>query len=230
MKQLRFLTFLCVTTLGLGILNSCENSEELERLQRVNSDLRSQNRQLQQQVNNLKEKEDQLAFMAANMNNVTARIITNHGDIELEFLPDFAPIHCFNFITRAESGFYNGTKFHRVIPGFMIQGGDPNTREDNRSLYGQGGPIVPIPHEFNQTAHEPGVLSMARTSDITAGAGSQFFIMHGHSPNLDNEYTAFGRVTLGMDVVDTIANLETSSQFRDQPVNHVVIERIDVFR
>ncbi len=226
----KFLLFLFVITAGLGTLVSCGNSEELERLQRTNADLRSQNRQLQQQVNALKEKEEQLAFLSAQMQDVKARIVTNHGEIEVEFLPQRAPIHAFNFITRAESGFYNGTKFHRVIPGFMIQGGDPNSSGDDRRLYGQGGPIVAIPHEFNPTPHEPGVLSMARTADKRAGAGSQFFIMHGHSPGLDNEYTVFGRVTSGMDVVDAIANVPTSPQFRDQPVDHVVIQQVEVYR
>ncbi len=226
----KLLMITVVPALVFGAIASCGNSEELERLQRVNADLRSQNRQLQQQVTNLKEKEEQLAFLAAQMNDVKARIVTNHGDIEVEFLPRRAPIHAFNFITRAESGFYDGTKFHRVIPGFMIQGGDPNSRGDDRTTFGQGGPIISIPHEFNPTPHEPGILSMARVSDKRAGAGSQFFIMHGRTPNLDNEYTVFGRVTSGMQVVDAIANVETSPQFRDQPVEHVVIQRIEVFR
>ncbi len=231
MKNIRIITlFFVMLAMGAGALISCGNSEELERLQRVNADLRSQNRQLQQQVNTLKEKEEQLAFLSAQMENVKARIVTSHGEVEVEFFPKRAPIHAFNFITRAESGFYNGTKFHRVIPGFMIQGGDPNSRGDDRRIYGQGGPIVAIPHEFNRTPHEPGVLSMARTADKSAGAGSQFFIMHGRSPSLDNEYTVFGRVTSGMDVVDAIANVPTSPQFRDQPVDHVVIQRIEVFR
>ncbi len=231
MKNTRKLVlFFVIIAVGYGTLTSCGNSEELERLQRVNADLRSQNRQLQQQVNALKEKEEQLAFLAAQMEDVKARIVTNHGTIEVTFLADLAPIHAFNFITRAESGFYDGTKFHRVIPGFMIQGGDPNSRGDDRLLYGQGGPVVAIPHEFNRTPHEPGVLSMARTADKRAGAGSQFFIMHGRTPSLDNEYTAFGRVVSGMDVVDAIASVPTSPQHRDQPVEHVVIQRIEVFR
>lgn len=230
MNRTKLILFFFVIAAGPGTLVSCGNSEEMERLQRVNADLRSQNRQLQQQVNTLKEKEEQLAFLSAQMENVKARIVTNHGEIEVEFLPKLAPIHAFNFITRAESGFYNGTKFHRVIPGFMIQGGDPNSRGDDRRTYGQGGPIVAIPHEFNRTPHEPGILSMARTADKRAGAGSQFFIMHGRSPGLDNEYTVFGRVTSGMDVVDAIANVPTSPQYRDQPVDHVVIQRVEVYR
>ncbi len=226
----KILMIATMIALGSGALTSCGNSEELERLQSINADLRSQNRQLQQQVNTLKEKEEQLAFLAAQMEDVKARIVTTHGNIEMEFLPNRAPIHAFNFITRAESGFYDGTKFHRVIPGFMIQGGDPNSREDDRRFYGQGGPIIHIPHEFNPTPHEPGTLSMARVSDKSAGAGSQFFIMHGRTPSLDNEYTVFGRVASGMDVVDAIANVETSQQYRDQPADHVVIKRIEVYR
>ncbi len=212
------------------LLLSCGNSEELERLQRVNADLRSQNRQLQQEINDLNEKDDQMAFLIDQMRHVKARIITTHGTIEVEFFPSRAPIHTFNFITRAESGFYDGTKFHRVIPGFMIQGGDPNTKGDDRLSYGQGGPLVAIPHEFNPTPHEPGILSMARVSDKSAGAGSQFFIMHGRSTHLDGEYTAFGQVTDGMDVVDAIANVPVSTQHRDQPADHVIIQKIEVFR
>ncbi|MEX0680053.1 MAG: peptidylprolyl isomerase [Balneolales bacterium] len=230
MKNYRFLIIVWITALGWGTLSSCGNGAEVERLQRSNANLRSQNRQLQQQVNDLKENEERLAFLAEQMQNVKARIITNHGNIELSFFPELAPIHCFNFITRAESGFYNGTKFHRVIPGFMIQGGDPASRSEDRSLYGQGGPVVSIPHEFNQTPHRSGILSMARTSNLQTGAGSQFFIMHGRSSNLDNEYTAFGQVTSGMRVVDEIANLETSREFPDQPIEHVIIEQIEVYR
>jgi peptidyl-prolyl cis-trans isomerase B (cyclophilin B) len=218
-----------LAALSAGTL-SCGNSSEIERMQRRNAELRSQNRQLEQELSTLKEQEDRLAFLAASMQDVKARIITNMGTIEVAFHADRAPIHSFNFITRAESGFYDNTKFHRVIPGFMIQGGDPNSRSDDRRSYGQGGPIVSIPHEFNSTRHEPGVLSMARVADKSAGAGSQFFIMHATSPNLDNEYTAFGQVTSGMDVVNNIATTPTSDQYRDQPVEHVIIERIEVFR
>ena len=225
-----------IVILGTAVA-SCGNSEELERLQRVNADLRSQTRGLQQEINELnreldamKDNEARLAFLADQMKDVKARIVTNRGEIELDFMADRAPIHAFNFVTRAESGFYDQTKFHRVIPGFMIQGGDPNSRGDDRSTYGSGGPLVSIPHEFNRTSHEPGVLSMARTADKSAGAGSQFFIMHGRNPSLDNEYTAFGRVTSGMDVVDAIAQSEISRNYRDQPAEDVIIQRIEVFR
>ncbi|MDG5767863.1 peptidylprolyl isomerase [Balneolales bacterium ANBcel1] len=228
--------FVMLALMGAAVA-SCGNSEELERLQRVNADLRSQNRELQQRINVINQEmeehkaaEERMAFLADQMKDVKARIHTNHGEIELEFLSNLAPIHVFNFVTRAESGFYNGTKFHRVIPGFMIQGGDPNTRGDDRRTYGSGGPLISIPHEFNRITHEPGVLSMARVSDVSAGAGSQFFIMHGNNPSLDNQYTAFGRVTRGMDVVNSIAQTDISREYRDQPVEDVIIERIEVYR
>ncbi len=232
----KYVLWVLLLVLGAGMA-SCGNSEELERLHRVNAELRSQNREIQQQLREMREEmeasrapEENLAFLAEQMQGIRARIVTNHGNIELEFQPDRAPLHCFNFITRAESGFYDDTKFHRVIPGFMIQGGDPNTRGDDRQTYGQGGPIVSIPHEFNRTAHEPGILSMARVADVNAGAGSQFFIMHGHNPGLDHQYTAFGNVTDGMDVVNAIATTETSRQYQDQPVEDVIINRIELYR
>ncbi|HGY57077.1 MAG TPA: peptidylprolyl isomerase [Caldithrix abyssi] len=162
------------------------------------------------------------------MKGIKATIVTNYGNIDLEFFPEKAPLHCFNFITRAESGFYDGTQFHRVIPNFMIQGGDPNTRTDDIASYGIGGPIVHIPHEFNDISHGPGILSMARTSNINDGAGSQFFIMHGSSPQLDGQYTVFGRVTNGLEVVDKIATTQRTEN--DRPVKPVRIQTIKVFR
>jgi cyclophilin family peptidyl-prolyl cis-trans isomerase len=157
-----------------------------------------------------------LDFLAKQLEGVTATINTSEGPISLEFYPQKAPIHVFNFITRAESGFYDGTTFHRVIEGFMIQGGDPNSKDNNPNNDGQGGPIANIPHEFNDIKHEPGILSMARISNVNAGAGSQFFIMHGTSPNLDGQYTVFGKVTDGMEVVNKIA--KTQKDNRDRPL------------
>lgn len=208
----------------------CSYKEDIERLTQLNRELRQDIRQMEAEIAEMRERGKKEEFLAEQMRNVRARIITNKGNIEVEFYPDDAPIHVFNFVARAESGFYNGTKFHRVIPGFMIQGGDPNTKTDNRSSYGGGGPIVSIPHEFNNRTHARGVLSMARVSDVTRGAGSQFFIMHADTPRLDNEYTVFGKATSGLDVVDAIAASETSSQHPNQPVEHVIIERVEVFR
>jgi cyclophilin family peptidyl-prolyl cis-trans isomerase len=155
-------------------------------------------------------------------------IKTNHGDIEAEFYPEKAPIHVFNFVTRAESGFYDGTMFHRVIKGFMIQGGDPLSKDANPTNDGSGGPIASIPHEFNDIKHVKGILSMARTGDKRAGAGSQFFIMHAANPGLDGQYTVFGNVTAGLDVVDKIARTKTGAG--DRPMKNAVIRMIEVFR
>lgn len=137
------------------------------------------------------------------MDNVKAVIETSFGNIELEFYPEKAPKHVENFVTLAKEGFYDGTIFHRIIPGFMIQGGDPNTKGDNKSSYGMGGPDHSVPAEFNDIKHEKGILSMARSQNPDS-AGSQFFIVINDSFFLDNQYTVFGRVTSGIDVADKI--------------------------
>ena len=134
-----------------------------------------------------------------------AVITTKFGDIELKFFPDVAPGHVKNFIDLAQSGFYDGTTFHRVIPGFMIQGGDPNSKDSDKSKHGMGGPGYTIKAEFNSTPHKRGILSMARAGHPDS-AGSQFFICVADAFFLDNQYTAFGQVVKGMDVVDKIVN------------------------
>ena len=139
-------------------------------------------------------------------NTTRVRLTTSHGDMVVEFFPDKAPNHVENFISLAKQGFYDGTKFHRTIPGFMIQGGDPNTKqpEGMGNRWGTGGPGWTIDAEFNDVHHERGIVSMARAQDPNS-AGSQFFIVHGEAGFLDNQYTAFGRVTAGLEVVDAIA-------------------------
>jgi peptidyl-prolyl cis-trans isomerase B (cyclophilin B) len=134
-----------------------------------------------------------------------AVIETKFGNIELEFFEDKAPGHVNNFKTLAKTGFYNGTLFHRVIPGFMIQGGDPNSKSPDRSTHGMGGPGYSIKAEFNSTPHDRGILSMARSQDPNS-AGSQFFIVVKDAHFLNGKYTAFGKVTKGMDVADKIVN------------------------
>ena len=134
-------------------------------------------------------------------------IETNLGNIEFKLLPDLAPEHVRNFVKLAQSGFYNGTLFHRIIPGFMIQGGDPNTKDPNlKSQWGMGGPGYNIKAEFNSRSHLRGIISMARSQDPDS-AGSQFFIVTSDSTFLDREYTVFGEVTVGMDVADKIVKL-----------------------
>ena len=136
-----------------------------------------------------------------------ATIKTKFGDMDIVFFPDKAPKHVESFIALAKSGFYNGTIFHRVIPGFMIQGGDPNTKDLNKpETYGQGGPSQKLKAEFNDIPHRRGILSMARTNDPNS-AGSQFFIVVKDSNFLDGQYTVFGEVVKGMEVADKIVGL-----------------------
>lgn len=157
----------------------------------------------------------------------SAIIHTNLGDISLEFLPEKAPNHVQAFIQRAQEGFYDGTLFHRVIPGFMVQGGDPNSRLEDRSMHGTGGPAERLKAEFNDTKHTRGVLSAARTSDPDS-AGSQFFLMVADAPHLDGQYTAYGRVTSGMDVVDKIVALPKDHRDNPLPENPARIESIEI--
>ena len=146
--------------------------------------------------------------MTESTSGVQVRLETSAGNITLELLPDIAPKHVENFVKLSKDGFYDGTKFHRVVTGFMIQGGDPNTKTDDERSWGTGGPGWAVDAEFNDMHHERGVVSMARSSDPNS-AGSQFFLMHGESEFLDGKYTAFGRLVDGFDVLDTIANAET---------------------
>jgi peptidyl-prolyl cis-trans isomerase B (cyclophilin B) len=151
-----------------------------------------------------------------------AVIETRLGEIEIEFLGDKAPGHVKNFLDLAKKGTYNGTTFHRVIPGFMIQGGDPGTADAKtpRGQHGTGGPGYQIKAEFNDTPHKRGIVSMARSGNPDS-AGSQFFICVADSLFLDRQYTAFGRVVRGIEVADKIV-----SQPRDK--NDNPNERIDM--
>ena len=161
-----------------------------------------------------------------------AVISTKFGDIVLEFFDDIAPKHVESFKLHAQNGYYNGTTFHRVIPGFMIQGGDPLTRSEDRGRHGTGGNAAKyfgigteseestwdLPAEFSSTPHERGILSMARSQNPDSG-GSQFFICVADAPFLDNKYTVFGKVVSGLDVVDAIVN--TSRDAKDNPDDRI---------
>lgn len=152
----------------------------------------------------------------------TARAVieTGKGEIEIELLPDKAPGHVKNFLKLAREGFYDGTTFHRVIPGFMIQGGCPNTKDPGASKgdHGTGGPGYQIDAEFNDTTHARGVVSMARAQDPNS-AGSQFFVCVKDSTFLDGQYSAFGRVVKGMEVADAIVNAPRDP--RDNPKERI---------
>ncbi len=156
----------------------------------------------------------------------TVNIETNFGKISFKLLPELAPETVRNFEKLAKEGFFDGTLFHRVIPGFMIQGGDPNTKTDNKSSWGTGGPGYNIKAEFSSRSHLRGIVSMARSQDPNS-AGSQFFIVTADSSFLDRQYTVFGEVTEGMDVADKIVNLERDGN--DCPLEktqmiHVTVE------
>ena len=159
------------------------------------------------------------------MANPIVRITMDSGKvIRLELYPETAPITVENFLDLVKKGFYNGLTFHRIISGFMIQGGDPDGN-------GMGGPGYSIKGEFksngvdNPLKQEKGVISMARSMDPNS-AGSQFFIMHEAAPHLDGQYAAFGKVIEGLDVVDEIASVETG--FQDAPVEKVIMEKVEV--
>lgn len=153
-------------------------------------------------------------------------ITTSLGVMVVEFYPDVAPNHVANFKKLARAGFYDGTAFHRVIPGFMIQGGDPNTKDDSKKdTWGMGGPGYSIKAEFNSKHHARGILSMARSSDPDS-AGSQFFICHADAGSLDGQYTVFGNLIKGFDVLDKIATTPTEPP--DRPITRVSIISIKI--
>ncbi|OOM67985.1 peptidylprolyl isomerase [Clostridium sp. BL-8] len=210
MKVRRYFSFILITMLTcLFVLVGCGN------------------------VNNKKESNTQSKTSESNENSpsseskdlpIATMTVDGYGVIQAELYPETAPNTVNNFIDLANKNFYNNLKFHRVIKGFMIQGGDPKGD-------GTGGPGYSIKGEFtsngfpNSLKHTKGVLSMARTQDPDS-AGSQFFIMSGDAPNLDGDYAAFGKVISGMDVVDKIQNVETNSA--DAPKKDVVITSITV--
>ncbi len=156
-----------------------------------------------------------------------AVIETTYGIIVIQLFPDVAPGHVDNFVRLANEGYYDGTTFHRVIPGFMIQGGDPNSKDDDRSNDGQGGhsangPNTFVNAEFSQDlTHKRGILSMARAQDPNS-AGSQFFIVVADSNFLDRQYSIFGEVIEGMDVADKIVNVKKDSA--DNPLEKITMK------
>lgn len=150
---------------------------------------------------------------------------TTQGRIVLGFYPNAAPNHVKNFKFLARKGFYDGTTFHRVIPHFMIQGGDPLSKDKDRSNDGTGDAGYSIKAEFNDISHKRGILSMARSSDPDS-ASCQFFIMTMDNTSLDHHYSAFGYVVEGMNVVDTIVNLRRDSS--DNPITPVVIKKVTI--
>src|SRR5437868_13783321 len=166
-----------------------------------------------------------------NSANEVAVIKTSEGEMIAEFWPDVAPNTVENFKKLARSGFYDGTAFHRIVKGFMIQGGDPLSKDPaNENQYGTGGPGYKIKAEFNDHSHERGVISMARSSDPDS-AGSQFFICLAPVPRLDHQYTTFGKLIKGDDVLGKIGDTpvaRNSAGEMSKPSKRVVIESIKI--
>lgn len=158
--------------------------------------------------------------------NEIAVIDTNYGRITVRFFPEKAPKHVEAFKKLSREGFYNGTEFHRVIPGFMIQGGDPNSKTGNGQV-GTGGPGYQLKAEFNDIKHTRGILSAARSSNPDS-AGSQFFLMVAAAPHLDRQYTVYGEVTSGMEVVDKIVALPKGAGDRPHTAHRAFIENISI--
>lgn len=159
--------------------------------------------------------------MSCEKDNDVAVLSTSYGDMVIEFYPDVAPMHVESFKALVKEGYFDGTTFHRVIPGFVIQGGDPNSKDDDRMNDGSGGragkyfgigrekdpSTWTIPAEFNDSLHIKGTLSMARSQNPNSGS-SQFFICHAPTPQLNGKYTVFGQVIKGLDVIDKIVNVD----------------------
>jgi peptidyl-prolyl cis-trans isomerase B (cyclophilin B) len=162
-----------------------------------------------------------------NTQNERAVIKTSFGEMTVAFWPDVAPKTVENFKKLAREGFYNGTAFHRIIKGFMIQGGCPNTKAGKSGIPGTGGPGYTVKAEFNAKPHVRGVLSMARSSHPDS-AGSQFFICHADARFLDRQYTAFGELVAGAEVLDMIANVPTGGSERSTPVERVALESVTI--
>ncbi|HLU39453.1 MAG TPA: peptidylprolyl isomerase [Planctomycetota bacterium] len=166
------------------------------------------------------------------LSRLEAALETDKGTLKVRFYPDVAPAHVRNFCSLALQGFYDDTAFHRVIRNFMIQGGCPNTKPGAKGIPGTGGPGHRVQAEFNDKPHKRGVLSMARSADPNS-AGSQFFIVHAdHAEHLDRNYTAFGEVTEGLDVVDAIASVEcvfSPNGERSQPKQRVGLKTVRIY-
>jgi len=168
---------------------------------------------------------------STNKNNEVAVIKTSEGDMVVEFWNDAAPNTIENFKKLAKQGFYNGTIFHRIVKGFMIQGGDPNSKDPGKEdKYGEGGPGYKVKAELNDHSHERGVISMAREPDPDS-AGSQFFICLAPVTRLDHQYTTFGKLIKGDDVLTKIGDtpvVSNSAGERSKPTKRVTIEKIDI--
>ncbi len=157
-------------------------------------------------------------------------IETNFGTIKFKFFSKDAPVHCAVFKMLAQNRFYNGVTFHRVVKGFIIQGGDILTRDNNPYNDGTGNPGIRIPEEFNTKSHKRGIISAARMENNRNSASGQFFICHGDAPFLDQRYTVFGDVLEGMHVVDRIAQVPVNPDDNNRPIEDLIMQRVRVIK
>lgn len=175
--------------------------------------------------------EDVIADVELPDDEVVGVLHTEKGDLVLRYYPDVAPKHVENMQKLIKDGFYDGTRFHRIIPGFMIQGGCPNTKDLNKkNLWGTGSPGTNVNAEFNAKPHVRGTLSMARSSNPNS-AGSQFFVCHARAASLDRQYTVFGQLVYGYKVLDTIINapsIPNRGGEKSLPVKPVVVKNAEV--
>jgi peptidyl-prolyl cis-trans isomerase B (cyclophilin B) len=205
-------TFVLGLSLGMGAVGAEETNKVETKTETPKPEVKA-------------ETKEESKTVSANTNEV-AIIKTSEGEMVVEFYPDVAPGHVENFKKLANKGFYDGTCFHRVIKGFMIQGGDPLTKDPAmESRWGTGGPGYQIKAEFNSKPHVRGTLSMARSNDPNS-AGSQFFICHGDPRFLDNQYTVFGKLIKGDDVLEKIGTTPTAPG--DRPLKRMNIESVKI--
>lgn len=208
----RFLLFLLIITILLGC-----SKKELEPWEKVLT---------KQEIKDIIDKVKGLKSVPVEKDEI-AVIETTLGTIKFKFFPDAAPVHCEKFKMLANNEFYDGIKFHRVMPGFMIQAGDIFSRDDDPGNDGGGSPGYNLKAEFNNISHKRGIVSMARRGYHYDTAGSQFFIVHADYPSLDRQYTVFGEVIEGMDVVDKIAAAETDGE---RPVVDIIMKKVRVVK
>lgn len=226
-----------ITAILTLFLLSCGNQEEIDRLTKLNEELKTKLFEKEKLSVEKQVSVDRINFLKQKTAGFKAIMHTNMGNMTFKFFPEKAPLHVFTFITRAESGFYNGTKFHRIMKGFMIQGGSPSSKDNINMNDGTGAPLVSIPYEISGYPHKPGMLSAANIGNPIAGDGSQFFIMHGNAPHLDQKHTVFGEMIEGNDVLEKIANVQVykeNNQYKDytanMPLKPVIIKKIEIVR
>jgi peptidyl-prolyl cis-trans isomerase B (cyclophilin B) len=241
LRPMRTLSCTIGLSLVLSLLAGCQRSEKIESANKAQPSANAANEikpgTAAGEVATIKAPESPTPTAPAvpttmsNNTNEVAVIKTSAGEMVLEFWPDVAPKTVANFITLAKKGFYDGTCFHRIIKGFMVQGGDPLTKDASKEAqWGTGDPGYKIDAEFNERSHQRGVISMARSNDPNS-AGCQFFLCHGDASFLDRKYTAFGKLIKGDDVLEKIANTPVAASRggeASKPTTRVEVQSIKI--